>query len=323
MPNKKKIQSKANSKAAPTKKAGNGDRAKLYHKIVKAFTKVNDALPDRQKLSVKLRNKIIKESIYPQFKGRAARRVKNDDIIFQINGIVELIPPNDLCDVNLISPELYAVVDWFAIDEFLDSVMPDCIWVKVNGAEYGETSLFNTRNYQYHKRHVKNIINNLRKLAEDTSELDWSGYKKLRPEHENDGDPESYYIEFVLNIQGKPVDETDSVTAPELTIEEKENVDKLRDNLMEKIGGLKSTKRKYRAKKRAEENLAKVKIAKKKISKVKKPAAKKVAKVNEIKAFNVAIKQLEKDYNKGVLTEKEYISAKKRLYKHLKKGGEI
>ena len=287
----------------------------LYQKIQKQFTKINNDLPENRKLSVQLRRKIISETLYPKFKKLPKSKIRLRDINTSIEGIVDLIPPSELCDPNFISPQLYATVAWYDIDEFIQNVMPDCIFVKVNAGEYGETKVFNTRNYEYNKSGVRDIIENVRPLAENTSALDFSGYQKLRSGKKNDGTPENYYIEFILNINAEPQGNT-NVTKFALSKDDKPTQRKVRATIIEKINQLKSKKRKkVRARKTLAKNIELQKALGKIIEKKKSPAEKKKWVVHYQKSYEKLRKAMDRDFKAGLLTEAQYKAALKNLFK--------
>ena len=193
--------------------------------------------------------------------------------------------------------------------------MPDCIFVKVNAGEYGETKVFNTRNYEYNKSGVRDIIENVRPLAENTSALDFSGYQKLRSGKKNDGTPENYYIEFILNINAEPQGNT-NVTKFALSKDDKPTQRKVRATIIEKINQLKSKKRKkVRARKTLAKNIELQKALGKIIEKKKSPAEKKKWVVHYQKSYEKLRKAMDRDFKAGLLTEAQYKAALKNLFK--------
>lgn len=301
----------------PSRKQNKG--LSLYNKILKQFTKLNSQLPENQKLSIEERRNIISGSIYPQLKGLPAKKnhtLKN--ITFKLEGIIEQIPVKEICDVNYIDPTVYAIVPWHDIDEFIQNIIPDCVFVQVNAGEHGKTKIFNTRNYSYYRSGVKSIIENLREFTEDTSELDFTGYRKLKKNKTNDGSPENYYIEFILNINGNSIGDTTTVDyiVPK---DQRSEQRKVRDIINERIRRLKSQKRnRKRARNTFKKNMDKVRKQAARQKKSKKPQSVAKAFQEKVAAMNAAIAQVEKDFKKGLLTKEQRDAYVKQIYKYFK-----
>lgn len=292
-----------------------------YNRILKIFGKYNNKLPLDRKLSVAEMRRVITSSIYPFYKDKP---FKVREIERKIVGLVEMIPPRQDCDINLLPVSSYAIVDWFAIDEHLDRIMPNCIWVRVNAGSYGHTTIFNTRNYAYHKGTVRQIIENLRDLADDNSELEFIGVKKLKAGRQNDGNSENYFIDFILSINGRPIDDTMPVSYKIKTKEGKRKAAQVRDIMAEKMAKLKSEKRKVSAaKKRTQQRIEEMKEVSQYGKKYTSQAGKSAVSAVKSKIFNQTRALIEKDYKKGILTEAEYKRAIKKLYTNFGEGGEI
>ena len=123
-----------------------------YNRILKEFTKLNNSLPEDRKLSIKERRKIIKEQVLPAYKNQPKYKFRVRKLREDIVKIYDKIPPKEICDLNYIDPSEYAYVEWFSLDETIRELVPDCIYVKVTAGEYGETNIFNTRNYEYGRK---------------------------------------------------------------------------------------------------------------------------------------------------------------------------
>jgi hypothetical protein len=172
-----------------------------YNRILKEFTKLNNKLPEDRKLSIQERRKIIKEKILPRYKKVPAYKIKVKQLKSEIVKIYDKIPPKEICDLNYLDLSNFQSVEWFALDETITELIPDCVYVKVSASEYGDTKIFNTRDYEYGKKGVRKIVEAIRPDAENESgKFVFSGIKKLRPRKRNDGTPENYYLDFVLFI---------------------------------------------------------------------------------------------------------------------------
>ena len=295
-----------------------------YNRILKEFTKLNNKLPEENKLSLKLRREIIKKTIMPQFKGVPQYKIRVKSLRNIIIKEIEKVPPKEICDLNYIDPSEFAFVEWYALDETISELVPDCVYVKVTAGEYGETNLFNTRNYEYGRNGVRSIVEEIRPDADNSSgKFVFSGYRKLRPRKRNDGTPENYYLDFVLFLIDKkgnqePQGETESVKydlpKSRETRSKKTQVKNIIENRIKRLKTKKDSKR--RAKKTLEKNIKEFSVVAKKLAKAKKPN------VNTVNAFNKrfikAAELLEKYYAQGKLTKLQY---EKNLEKITKEFG--
>lgn len=309
--------------------AKKGSGVKTYNRILKEFSKINDNLPEDRKLSLKERRKIISDKIYPKYKGKPQSEFRVKTLRSSIIKIVDKIPAKATCDPNLIDPSIYRSIDVFGIDEHLTSIIPDCIYVKVNGGElFGETKIFNTRNYGYEKSGVRAIIENIREAIEGreiSSELDWTGYNKLRPKKPNDGSPENYYIEYILNIGGEPQgDTTITKSAASKTKEGKKAKTKVTNIILKRLQSVKSKKKKVqRVKKSVSKAEQVLRLASKKQKKLKtKTAKERYASIsNDILLKELA--KLKRSYDKGVISKELFEKLQAKLIAKFGDGGEI
>jgi hypothetical protein len=295
-----------------------------YNRILKEFTKLNNKLPEENKLSLKLRREIIKKVIMPQYKGVPKYKIKIKPLRNLIVKEIEKVPPKEICDLNYIDPSEFAFVEWYALDETISELVPDCVYVKVTAGDYGETNIFNTRNYEYGRNGVRNIVEEIRPDADNSSgKFIFSGYKKLRPRKKNDGTPENYYLDFVLFLIDKkgnqePQGETESVkfNLPK-TRETRSKKTQVKNIIEDRIKRLKSKKdSRRRARKTLDKNIKEFSVVAKRVAKAKKPN------INTINAFNKrfikAAELLEKYYAQGKLTKLQY---EKNLEKITKEFG--
>ena len=295
-----------------------------YNRILKEFTKLNNKLPEENKLSLKLRREIIKKTIMPQFKGVPQYKIRVKSLRNIIIKEIEKVPPKEICDLNYIDPSEFAFVEWYALDETISELVPDCVYVKVTAGEYGETNLFNTRNYEYGRNGVRSIVEEIRPDADNSSgKFVFSGYRKLRPRKRNDGTPENYYLDFVLFLIDKkgnqePQGETESVKydlpKSRETRSKKTQVKNIIENRIKRLKTKKDSKR--RAKKTLEKNIKEFSVVAKKLAKAKKPNVNTVNSFN--KRFIKAAELLEKYYAQGKLTKLQY---EKNLEKITKEFG--
>ena len=296
-----------------------------YNRILKQFTKINNTLPEDRKLSIKERRAIIKEQVLPKYKDVPAYKVRVKTLKGQLLRIYDKLPPKEICDLNYIDASEFAFVEWFLLDETIGELVPDCVFVKVSAGEYGETRIFNTRNYEYGGKGVRDIVEEIRPNAEGASgKFIFSGYKKLRPKKLNDGTPENYYLDFVLFIVDKKGRERPQADAEEVEYE----VPKSRDNRKKKTkvkqiieGRIKALKVKKDSRKRTRKTIAKNldlfnKVSKRVLkSKESKTYKAKAWKMEQNKLFSKLFDQIEKAYKDGKMTKIQYQKSKDKLLK--------
>lgn len=296
-------------------------KTSTYNRILKEFTKINRSLPEERKLSIRERRKIIKEQLLPQFKDVPQYKIRVKALKGAIYKEYDRIPPKEICDLNYIDPSEFAYVEWFSLDETIRELVPDCVFVKVSAGEYGETKIFNTRNYEYGGKGVRDIVEAIRPDAEGASgKFIFAGYKKLRPRRRNDGSPENYYLDFVLFIVDKkgneiPQGEAESVVfnVPR-TRENRKKKTKVKNIIESRIKALKSKKdSRRRAKKTIERNIGKFKRIVKRVNKATKPP--KQLKLQVLSQMNKSLDQNEKYYKEGKLTKLQYEKNIERIYK--------
>jgi len=296
-----------------------------YNIILKQFTKLNNKLPEDRKLSIKERRRILREEIMPQFEGVSKSKLRVKSIKASLQKAYDKVPPKEICDLNYVDTSEFAFVEWYALDETINDLVPNCVYVKVSAGSYGETNIFNTRNYEYGRNSVKDIVDAIRPDADDKSgTFLFSGYQKLRPRKKNDGTPENYYLDFVLFEIGKkgkqtPMASTDSIRyqVPK-TRENRKTKTKIKNLIEGKIKKLKQKKdSKRRAKATLERNVQEFLKKSKSASRTKKPSAVKID--SRDKQFEKTSSLLEKYLKDKKITQKQYDTALEKLLREYEK----
>lgn len=301
----------------------------VYNRILREFTKINNQLPEDRKLSLAQRRSLISEQIFPQYAGVAEYQLRVRDLRNRIISVIEPIPPKEICDINLIDPAALPIIDVFGIDEYLQTVVPDCIYVRVNADEFGTTRIFNTREYNYTRSGVRAIVENIRSAMDDgmlPSTVDFAGYKKLRPKKRNDGTPENYFLDFILNVAGEPIADS-TVVQYDLprTKEVKKKETKVRNILLGRLKQLASKKRrKKRSTKTHRTNVTKLKKIKKRINRATRAKTIKNLNLKLLELYNKTMASLDRDFNNGLMTPEQYQIRKQQVYDNfLKMGGQL
>ena len=292
-----------------------------YNRILKEFTKINNKLPEERKLSIKQRRNIIKDALLPKYKDTPQYKLRVKKIKGEILKEIDKVPPREICDLNYLDPSDFGFVEWYSLDETISELVPDCVYVKVTAGNYGETKIFNTRNYEYGRRGVRSIVEAIRPEADNSSgRFAFSGYKKLRPKKKNDGTAENYYLDFVLfTIDAKGNEEAlgDAEAIdyePPKTRDNRKVKTKVKKLIETKIKALKSKKdSKRRAKRTMESNFKKLKQIASKASKRPTPTNQ----FQKTKQFNKAATLLEKYYAEGKFTKAQYEKELDKILKEL------
>ena len=297
-----------------------------YNKILKQFTKINSKLPEERKLSIQERRRIIKEKILPKFRGKSVYQVRITDVKTRILREVQRVPPREICNLNYLDLAEFQYVEWFALDETISELVPDCVYVKVSAGEWGDTNIFNTRNYQYGRNGVRRVVEAIRPDAENESgRYVFTAVRKLRPRKVNDGSAENYYLDFILNLVSRsgsadPQGDMDQVTfnLPR-TRDTRKKKAKISNIIEQRIRSLKAKRdSKKRAKRTLDRNIGDYLKAEKGLKKLKRPNQDKAKSVN--KKYSHALKQLEKYYKEGKLTTYQYDQRKAKLKRDEEEG---
>lgn len=296
-----------------------------YNHLLKEFSKINKLLPEDRRLSLKEAREFISKEIYPEYKEIPKYKIGKRALKSKITTGLDKKPPKTGCDPNLIDPEVYRSIDVFSIDEYIQQIVPNCIYIKVNGGEFGETKIFNTRNYSYGKSGVREIVENIRQYVDEiSSDLEWSGVQQLKPRKANDGTPENYYIEFILYISGDPVSEKTATRKKPTERKTKKAATDVTNIIRERINNLRAKKRKKtRVKKSVSKAAKKIKTIKKRITTIKTEKTKDKYIVQRTDVLLKELNKLKKAYEKGLLNKQEYQKLKDRLSSEFEKGGEI
>lgn len=286
-----------------------------YNKVLKQLTKINEKLPEDQKLSIKERRRIVREEILPQLDGIAYSRLRVKDINGRLFKVLDKIPPKEICDINYLDLSNFAVVEWFSLDETISELVPDCIYVKVSAGSYGETRIFNTVNYDYNKRGVRDIVESIRQDAENSSGFYvFSALKKLRPRRLNDGTPENYYLDFVLYVNDIPLGNTEEIEYKiPATRNNRKKKTKIKQAIEERIKNLKAKKDSRR---RAKKSVLKQEQKLKEASKKRLTDKNILMTIKEIDALEKKVKDL---YKKGKISKTIYDKEMKLIDATLKR----
>ena len=282
-----------------------------YNRILKQFTAINNALPEERKISLKQRRQILKQYVLPQFDKVPDYKLRVKGIKAAILKEYDKLPakPLEACNLNFIDASNYKEpIEFFNIDNFFERTMPDCIYVKVSAGVFGESNIFNTRDYSYGRKGVQEITEKIRKKVDGRSGMAYYvGYQKLRPNKRNNGQSDSYYLDMILFLNDKPQGETKTqkFKLPK-TAKIERTKQKVQNLLDEKFKLLLKEKDSQRnAKKQIQKTITQIKDAKKKL---KRNPNSKVAERQETKALISFVDKIEKYYQQGKISKEKYDS---------------
>jgi hypothetical protein len=217
---------------------------KLYNFLVKELGEANKKLPDQQRMGIARRRKIVSTEIFPKLKTKDTQSIR--DIRSEIKKIVSALPPKEICNPLYLSEAYLSFIEYYEIDNHIRNVLPDCLDIRINAGIYGKTKLFNTANYTYSGSGVQDIVESIRENLEDLPSGQnpyFSGTVKLKNKKKNDGNPDNYFVDYILYENDIPTSDDNSVSF-ELPNKELKKVEKINDYLASKFKQLQKEKRK-------------------------------------------------------------------------------
>lgn len=212
--------------------------SKLYQKVRKTVSK--ELEKQEKPLKGKDLTAFIKEKIYPEYKGLSSREVKIADIRDSVNRALtgsNIINIGDFINPLSIPITLLSGVFWFDLDNFIDVDLTaetggKNLRFEVNAGEYGSTGIIELSQYTYEGSGLRDIIESVRdyiqgEMPENESEPYWEGEVRVRPNMQDDGRPDSYFIQFTLFVGGQQIppsqtfEEAQPMVLSEETLEER------------------------------------------------------------------------------------------------------
>lgn len=207
---KKKNQNKSTRRVLKSTRQKLSRASKSYWKVRKAVKKY------WQKEGKELSPKELTEytrKIYPIFKGEANYEIKVADvyeaIVIEETGLA-IQEPQNFANPLLVDTSSISGVGWYDIDDTISVQLASQtggqnLRFEVNAGEYGSTGIIELSSYTYEGSGVQDIVEMIRDIVKDDSEPYWEGEVVVREGFQDDGDPNSYYIQFTLYIAGRRV----------------------------------------------------------------------------------------------------------------------
>ena len=285
--------------------------SKLFAKLTKVTRKVFDKDPTLKRPYNEVQ-KWVSKNIYPYFKGQNHNKFKITDIQKAVEAALKVLTQTRLS--QRVCGNVFAVPDgdidaanWWEVQDTISRIDP-FVQVRVNGgAQYGRTQIDVASSIKGDPM-IQEIVEDVRRDNDNASGSIWEGIRKLIPNMPDDGNPCNYFIDFVLNVGGVSVDDTEEAEGEivPLTFEQKK-VRLQRQKEVEKAARERSKARKAKERERP---------------KAEKPKPEEKIKVDK-KDIVEALKLLKEDFNEGIFTKEEYKKERAKLIDKLEKGGEV
>lgn len=319
--------------------------SRLYQKVRKATAN------EMERRGTPLKGKDLTEftkNVYGEFKGLSTKEVKVQDINDVIERVitgVAVISSGDFINPLNIPVQIVSGIFWFDLDNFIEVDLTaetggKNLRFEVNAGEYGSTGIINLSDYQYEGSGVNQIIENVRDLIGDESEPYWEAEVRVRPNMMDDGNPDSYFLQFTLYVNGEQIIPTDTFEEAQLIEPSTETIEQRRERRREIVKRRKELAKQRREKVKRKEMRTRKRPTKKVVKEEPKPE--KAPSKKEFDADRAANIQKALDrqerlladakalYDDGILTKQEFIAERKAIIKQtsdaidkFKKGGLI
>lgn len=290
----------------------NNKPQKLFAKLVKVTKKRFDKDPFLKR-SYNEVQKWVSQNLYKDFKGQAPSKVKISDI----QNAIEAVVGQKI--LKIVCGSVFSVPDgdieeqnWWEFFDNLKNISPN-VKTRCNAGNYGISDILVAEDLQTDSEASK-IINEIRSAFKNKSGPTFIGFRRVLPGKKDDGDPCSYFIDFILSINGVLVDNPiDEVFSTEEQSEESMAARRERLKTLKKQKTQRARKEKAKRRKRPQSTQAdkteSLEMAQRRPS--------------DIRALNVAMTKLESFYNKKLITKKEFKTLLAELIKKFEEGGEV
>jgi hypothetical protein len=285
--------------------------SKLFAKLTKVTRKVFDKDPTLKRPYNEVQ-KWVSKNIYAYFKGQNPNKVKITDIQKAVQAAFKGLTQTRIS--QRVCGNVFAVPDgdidaanWWEVQDTISRIDP-FVQVRVNGgAQYGRTQIDVASNIKGDPM-IQEIVEDVRRDNDNASGSIWEGIRKLIPNMPDDGNPCNYFIDFVLNVGGVSVDDTEEAEGEIVPLSfEQKKVRLQRQKEVEKAARERSKARKAKERERP---------------KTEKPKPEEKIKVDK-KDIVEALKLLKEDFKEGIFTKEEYKKERAKLIDKLEKGGEV
>lgn len=289
----------------------------LYNLLLKEVSAINRNLPEDRKLSVRERRELISKKIYPKYKDQGLTRIRLKPLRDKLVKSIQRIPKKPGCDVLAIPPETFQDVVYYEIEQFIESILPNCIYIKIDAGKFGSTNIFNTRDFNYYSTGIAEITNKInehsrqKKLKSSTVPV-YNGRVNIRPDRKNDGTPDNYFLEMVLTDSGPHAKLTIIIPKKKKTKRELQRENNVKEYIKERLKTIKTEQSAFKnIKRKISSTFRQMEV----ISKVRYLSDEEKARVKN-KTYKALIKKMRAYFDEGKLTKTKY----RRFIRQIDKG---
>ena len=285
---------------------------KLFAKLVKVTKKRFDKDPLLKRPYNEVQ-KWVSQNLYKNFKGQSPSKVKIADIQNAIEAVISQKIQKIVCGSVFQVPDGdIEEQNWWEFFDNLKNISAN-VKTRLNAGNYGVSDILVAEDLQRDAEAFK-IINEIRSFYKNKSGPTFIGFRRVLPGKKDDGDPCSYFIDFILSINGVLVDDpSDEVFLTEEQSEESMAARRERLKTFKKERSQRARKQKAKKRKRPQS------------TQQEKTESQEMAqrRPSDIRALNAAMTKLEGFYNKGLITKKEFKTLLAELIKKFEEGGEV
>jgi len=213
---------------SPEKKKALAD--KLLVKLTNATKK--ELKKNKLEYTDKQLKTFVKSIVLPIFRGLNPRDVRVKDIRELVKDSLLGGGENDFYNPLFIPDGDITGIFWADLDDYLSinlkAIVDDKpLRVEINAGEYGATPVFNLQDYQYEITQVNEIYEGIREVVENDSQPEWNGSVVVRKGFKDDGNANSYILQFTLYVNGEQIpptttfEETQGIELPKETKEQR------------------------------------------------------------------------------------------------------
>lgn len=254
------------------------------------------------------------ENLYGEFRGTPANRIAKKRIDDSFNKKFKEVGKREILtvtskqispyvDVRMVDPNIYEAQAWWELQNVVEK-LPAMAQVRIYAGTMGVTPIQVAGDYN--SQDLKDMIERIREEIDNISGETFEGYVKVKPNRQDDNNPESYFIDLVFStaltgsIIEEPTIDVGKAMPPDYS---KMGVEEIK----------KAEKRRERqAQKRQKKQKAKTRKRPSSVQKKKSPA--------ELIRLLELLKQ---DYKDDIYTKAEYKKERQKLIDKFEKGGEI
>jgi|694.fasta_scaffold00412_105 hypothetical protein len=157
----------------------------------------------------------VKTMVLPVFRGLNPRDVLVKQIREYVVEALTTTSPTQYYNPLFIPVGEITGIMWADLDDYLDvdlrASVPQPLRVEINAGEFGSTGIFNLQDYQYEATQVNEIYEGIREVIDNDSNAEWNGRVMVRKGFTDDGNADSYFLQFILSAGGQEIPPVESL----------------------------------------------------------------------------------------------------------------